>query len=114
MMRLQHGPHVSAVIESQGFAVGQIDTPGHFVAQGQDGRRLLSRRVVNDEPELLEEAARNLEAIEARFREHRDFEVLTSTPGLGMILGNAGKIRTDFASHVATTTDSNTSCASPR
>ncbi|GAA3904533.1 hypothetical protein GCM10023084_66260 [Streptomyces lacrimifluminis] len=25
--------------------------------------------------------------IEARFREHRDFEVITSMPGLGVILG---------------------------
>ncbi|MGW6016062.1 IS110 family transposase [Streptomyces sp. NPDC055210] len=36
---------------------------------------------------LNQQVAELDKAIEARFREHRDFEVITSTPGLGVILG---------------------------
>ncbi|KFG01275.1 hypothetical protein IQ62_08740 [Streptomyces scabiei] len=81
----------------------------HCVAIDESGRRLLSRRVANDEPELLELLADILalgdeatwgidladggaaleldKAIEARFRDHHTFEVITSMPGLGVILG---------------------------
>lgn len=36
---------------------------------------------------LNQQVAELGKAIEARFREHRDFEVITSIPGLGVILG---------------------------